>query len=941
MLLKFTLSICTFNCKNIKSSVQEIQELCDKCDILFLQETWLSTQELALLNTLHKDFYAHGVSSMNDGNDVLTGRPHGGLCIMLKKSIGNICKVELLDDNRLLLCEIKTGRVTYGLINVYLPYDNGSNIEEYRYYLAKVDSIIREYTHAAAIGDFNGNTNSEHHRFGAELKAFCEEEHLVISDCVKAPQNTFTFYSAAHDSVAWLDHAVSSKSFHQQIESTWVDYSCVSSDHVPLFLKVNGTGDLNTQCPPTEDENGENCSRINWNKLTEEEISLYKERSASNLSQVHINHSLIQCKDTKCQDPEHIAAINTMYEQTTDALKEASLCVNSAKKKPYNEIPLWNEVCAERHQAAREAFLLWCTHNKPRFGPVYHIMKTTRSEFKLVFRECKQLKNKKDADKIAEHLLNGDTNNFWKEIRKINDKNKSASLPESIDDHVGAAEITKLWKNHFKNLLNAAPTRDQADQDNTGFQDEMIMDLITPEEVVCGIKALKCGKSPGHDKINSEHYKNANDKISVLLAMIFNAICVHGHIPDNLMKTVIIPLIKDKKGNLASKDNYRPIAIASISSKILEIVILNRYQDLLQTTANQFGFKKNLSTDMCVFTLKHIVDFYSSHSSPVYICFMDASKAFDRINHNLLFQKLLKRKVPCIIVRLLRIWYASQQFLVKWGCNYSSPFHVTNGVRQGSIISPILFNVYIDCLSKQLTKLQIGCHINSVCMNHLMYADDMVLIAPSPRALQTLMDTCNVYAKSNDLIFNQTKTKCMVIKPKVFSKLYVPVFKLAGIDIEFTDNVTYLGYILTDNMDDGSAMKKEARNIYIRGNTLIRNFKHCTKEVKVSLFKTYCSSIFCCSLWSKYTNCQLNAVCVALNKVFKCFMGKRRDYSASMLFVENCVNNVNVIRRKMIYSIKSRIEASSNFLIRSIVNSYDYTHSSLYEKWQSLLYIVI
>ena len=179
----------------------------------------------------------------------------------------------------------------------------------------------------------------------------------------------------------------------------------------------------------------------------------------------------------------------------------------------------------------------------------------------------------------------------------------------------------------------------------------------------------------------------------------------------------------------------------------------------------------------------------------------------------------------------------------------------------------------------------------------------------------------------------------MVINPKVFSKLYVPVFQLAGIDIEFTDNVTYLGYVLTDNMDDGSTMKKEARNIYIHGNTLIRNFKHCTKEVKVSLFKTYCSSIFCCSLWSKYTNCQLNSVCVALNKVFKCFMGKRRDYSASMLFVENCVNNVNVIRRKMIYSIKSRIEASSNFLIRSIVNSYYYTFSTLYEKWQSLLYM--
>ena len=80
-------------------------------------------------------------------------------------------------------------------------------------------------------------------------------------------------------------------------------------------------------------------------------------------------------------------------------------------------------------------------------------------------------------------------------------------------------------------------------------------------------------------------------------------------------------------------DNYRPIAITTVLSKVFEIAILGRYEHFLSTSCNQFGFKPGHSTDMAVYSLKHIVDYYSSQSSPVYICFLDASKAFDRINH--------------------------------------------------------------------------------------------------------------------------------------------------------------------------------------------------------------------------------------------------------------------------------------------------------------------
>ena len=179
----------------------------------------------------------------------------------------------------------------------------------------------------------------------------------------------------------------------------------------------------------------------------------------------------------------------------------------------------------------------------------------------------------------------------------------------------------------------------------------------------------------------------------------------------------------------------------------------------------------------------------------------------------------------------------------------------------------------------------------------------------------------------------------MVIKSKLFKNLYVPSFKLAGKDIGFTKEITYLGYMISENMDDTSSIVKETRNIYVRGNTLIRNFRHCTDEVKVELFRTYCSNVYCCALRSRFRSSQMEVITVALNKTFKYLMRKQRDYSASMLFVSHNVNCLKVIIRKMVYSLLSRIERSSNLLVSTIVNSKYYRNSSLYTTWKSILYI--
>ena len=101
---------------------------------------------------------------------------------------------------------------------------------------------------------------------------------------------------------------------------------------------------------------------------------------------------------------------------------------------------------------------------------------------------------------------------------------------------------------------------------------------------------------------------------------------------------------------------------------------------------------------MCrpIYALHELIDYYRSRSTNVYVTFLDAGKTFDRINHWLLFDKLLKREMPCYIVRILVYWYRTQTMYVQWASCDSSSFKVTNGVRQGGILSPKLSIVYMD-----------------------------------------------------------------------------------------------------------------------------------------------------------------------------------------------------------------------------------------------------
>ena len=316
----------------------------------------------------------------------------------------------------------------------------------------------------------------------------------------------------------------------------------------------------------------------------------------------------------------------------------------------------------------------------------------------------------------------------------------------------------------------------------------------------------------------------------------------------------------------------------------------------------------------------------------MYVCYLDASKAFDRVNHWILFGKLLDRNVPNIIIRIIFIWYTHQTFIVRWGSTLSQGFNVSNGVRQGGIIFPYFFILYINDLSLHLTKSAVGCYINDTCVNHLIYADDAVLIAPSPAALQKLIFVCQNFALNHDISFNVKKTVCSCFKPKSLKVIYVPPFFLDGKCLNFVSCQKYLGVFLCENFTDDKDIMRQTRYIYARGNSLIRKFRDCSSEVKTQLFKSYCAAFYCSSLWCKFKNGTFAKLKVAFKRIYRYLHNIKCGSITGFMLQDNC-DPIDVILRKLINSFRSRVLKSENLIVCLVVESMHFRSSMLNQRW--------
>ena len=138
-------------------------------------------------------------------------------------------------------------------------------------------------------------------------------------------------------------------------------------------------------------------------------------------------------------------------------------------------------------------------------------------------------------------------------------------------------------------------------------------------------------------------------------------------------------------------------------------------------------------------------------------------------------------------------------------------------------------------------------------------------------------------------------------------------------------------------MSDDVEIGKRTRGLYAIGNTVISKFKCCREECKILMFKTFCSSVYCCALWSSYKLYSYHKVRVAHNDIFRSLMNVPRFNSASTLFVEKRTNNIDVIIRKAMYSLIRRLLGSTNSIVQAVCRSGVRVHSRMWHRWSQAL----
>ena len=214
---------------------------------------------------------------------------------------------------------------------------------------------------------------------------------------------------------------------------------------------------------------------------------------------------------------------------------------------------------------------------------------------------------------------------------------------------------------------------------------------FTERDVKNAIAQLKTGI--GFDGVHSNHLKFASEYAVSILTMFLNSCLFHNYFPSNLLEGVINPILKNKLGDKCASSNYREVMISSNIFKVMEYLVLPFLKSKIHMSRHQFGYREYTSTVLAANILKETTYSCIRNKSTVYSCFLDMSKAFERVNHSLLLKKLQSFNVnPCIIKLLENVFKNSTASVFYNNC-FSKKWTIRRGCRQGGVLSAFLFSV--------------------------------------------------------------------------------------------------------------------------------------------------------------------------------------------------------------------------------------------------------
>ena len=387
--------------------------------------------------------------------------------------------------------------------------------------------------------------------------------------------------------------------------------------------------------------------------------------------------------------------------------------------------------------------------------------------------------------------------------------------------------------------------------------------LFTWSDMLDAVFSLKVGKATS-TSLKAEHVFLGSPELLCYLHLLFNGLISHSYLPYEFLNGTICPVLKDPNGDTTDSSNYRPVTLGSTFSQLFEYALLNKFRDFLTSDDLQFGFKKSHSASHAIFVLKSCIEYYTSHGSNVFVCFLDCSKAFDTISHSGIFLKLMERDVPLCFLKLMIYLYLNMQSRCRWRDAYSEYFHVSTGTKQGGIISPLIFAMYMDELVVRLRKRGIGCHYIYLFIACILYADDLCLMAPTRGAMQEMLNICREYCEEFCLSFNVKKSKVLLYGN--VKGVHVADLTLDGKSIEMVKEWKYLGVTVVAGAGLTFSHRSALSSFYRSANSILSSLRKPNEMILMNLLYSNC--VPCLTYASEvveFTNSEMHACNVALN----------------------------------------------------------------------------
>ena len=706
----------------------------------------------------------------------------------------------------------KKKRIKLNIVQCYAPTNDGDEEDKNQFYcrLQKILEMYPEKDITILMGDINAkigpdNTGYEHimgtHALGEmndngeRFVDLCALSNLVIGGSIfphkRIHKNTWVSPDGVTENQ--IDHICINKKFRRSLQDVRVRRGAdVASDHHLVVAKLK----LKLKRNPITDNSGR---RIKYNVNALKDPHKREEFSITLKNKFEILQELYEEKED---------SVLNRWQKVKETLRSSCQEVVGPRKHQQKEwitTETMNKIEDRKNKKAA------VNSSRTRAAKA-----KAQEEYKEAHREVKQRlkKDKKDfieglAAEAEQAAYSGNMKQLYDITKRLTGRFNNPERP--VKDKQGNTansleQQMSRWTEHFEELLNRPAPLNPPDIDPAEVDLPINCEKPTREEIRRAISQMKNGKAAGPDDIPAEALKADLEASVEILHPLFERIWEEEEIPEDWKEGHLIKL--PKKGDLSNCNNYRGITLLSVPGKVFNRVILNRMKNTLdpELRDEQAGFRQNRSCTDQIATLRIIVEQSLEWNSPLYVNFIDYEKAFDSVDRETLWKLLRHYGIPKKIVNLIKNTYEGMSCRVVHEGQLTAGFQVRTGVRQGCLLSPILFLLAIDWIMKTATREG----RNGIQwtlwkqLDDLDFADDLALLSHNQQQMQD--KTNKVAAKSAQVGLNihKDKTKLMRINPTGTERV-----TLNGSPLEETQSFTYLGSII--DQQGGTAADVKAR----------------------------------------------------------------------------------------------------------------------------------